>query len=161
MLLACSQLATATTLPKLALQGSDGAKHNIQDHVGQGRWTALIVWGPKCPACLEEMPEIQTLYDERDSTNIDVVGLVLDYPSFAYPDIKQVQLYEEDNFISFPSLLISSNIYNEFNIGRLQGTPTIILVNPKGDVSAVQLGAVPTQLIKDYIKKQGSVATTK
>jgi len=138
-------------LPNLELMGSDEKKHHLNDFIGNGKWTVIVVWGPKCPACIEEMPEIQGLYDDTKTNNINVLGLVLDFPSFGYADIKQVQQFEEDYFITFPNLLISSNIYYDLGLGQLKGTPTIILISPEGFPSAVQLGGVPRKVIEKYI----------
>lgn len=141
-------------LPNIELMGSDGKQHQIKEFIGNGKWTTIVVWGPKCPACTEEMPSIQGLYDDRATTNINVLGLAVDFPTFSYAKLKQVQQFEEDYFISFPNLLISSRIFYEFGLGALQGTPTIILVDPQGKVSAKQLGGVPRDMIEKYIAKQ-------
>jgi len=147
-------LATTTELPDSELTGSDGKKHHLKDYLTKGKWTTIVVWGPKCPACIGEMPAIQNLYDDRKKTNINVIGLAIDFPTFSYADIKQVQQFEEDYFITFPNLLISSDIYYELGLGTLQGTPTIVLVNPEGTVAAVQLGAIPASDIKNFVARQ-------
>jgi len=164
LLLIClsSSLMAATTgnnasLPSLnniELMGSDGKQHQLNEYIGKGKWTTIVVWGPKCPACTEEMPSIQGLYDDKESTGINVLGLAVDFPTFSYARLKQVQQFEEDYFISFPNLLISSRIFYELGLGPLQGTPTIILVDPDGKVSAKQLGGVPRDIIEKYIAKQ-------
>lgn len=159
MLLSFSYALSAAQMPNLKLNatqfmGSDGKKHFLKDYLGKGQWTTVIVWGPKCPACMAEMPEIQALYDDIKTSNINVLGLAIDYPSFSYAEIKQVQQFEEDYFISFPNLLISSNIYYDLGLGSLQGTPTIILVDPQGKVSALQTGGVPRNIIEEYVAKQ-------
>ena len=160
LLLTLTSNLHAVELPNLELMGSDGKKHHLKDYLGKDKWTTIVVWGPKCPACIEEMPEIQGLYDDKDKTNINVLGLAIDFPSFSYAKLDQVQAFEEDYFVSFPNLLISSNIYYELGIGRLQGTPTIILVDPKGSVSAVQLGGVPRNTIEKFIAKQTAKSTS-
>ena len=142
------------SLRNIELQGSDGKQHQLNDFIGKGKWTTIVVWGPKCPACIEEMPSIQGLYDDKESTDINVLGLAVDFPTFSYASLKQVQQFEEDYFISFPNLLISSKIFYELGLGPLQGTPTIILVDPEGKVSAKQLGGVPRDIIEKYIAKQ-------
>jgi len=144
----------SSSLRNIELLGSDGKQHQLNDFIGKGKWTTIVVWGPKCPACIEEMPSIQGLYDDKESTDINVLGLAVDFPTFSYASLKQVQQFEEDYFISFPNLLISSKIFYELGLGPLQGTPTIILVDPEGKVSAKQLGGVPRDIIEKYIAKQ-------
>ncbi|RDH81597.1 MAG: hypothetical protein DIZ80_16120 [endosymbiont of Galathealinum brachiosum] len=157
-LLTFSTSLSAVELPNSELLGSDGKKHHLKDYLGKGKWTTIIVWGPKCPACTEEMPEIQSLYDDKDKTGINVLGLAVDFPSFSYAKLKQVQQFEEDYFITFPNLLISSALYYELGLGPLKGTPTVILVSPEGSVSAVQLGGVPRDIIEKFITKQNAKA---
>lgn len=154
MLLAFSQSVVALGLSNPALEGSDGVTHHLHDFIGRGRWSTVVVWGAKCPACLEEMPEVQMLYDRRNKTGIDVLGLAIDYPSFDFPDIQEVQLYEEDNFITFPSLLIDYQVFSDLGLGRLKGTPTTIVLNPEGQVADVHLGIVSMSVIENYINKQ-------
>jgi len=144
----------ATVLPNPELLGSDNKKHHLHDFVGKGRWVTIVVWGPKCPACIGEMPLIQGLYDDRAKTKIDVLGLAVDFPSFSLANLKQVQQFEEDYLIDFPNLLISANIFYDLGLGRLQGTPSIILVDPAGKVSALQLGGVPRSVIEKHIAEE-------
>jgi len=153
--------ASAVELPNTELTGSDGKQHHLKDFIGNGKWTTVVVWGPKCPACIEEMPVIQGLYDDIKTSKINVLGLVVDFPSFSYAKLKQVQQFEEDYFITFPNLLVSSDIYYELGIGPLRGTPTIVLVNPQGKVSAVQLGGVPRETIEKYIAEEDAKAAAK
>lgn len=145
---------TAAQLPDLKLQGDDQKTHQLSDYIGKGNWTLVVVWGPKCPACMEEMPEIQRIYDDRATNKINVLGLAIDYPSFEFPDIKQVLQFKDDYFIDFPNLLISADVYYELELGPLRGTPTILILDPKGNVSATQLGRVPRDVIENYIAKQ-------
>jgi len=153
LLLASSSLH-ATKLPDAEFLGSDTQVHHLNEFIGNGKWTTIVVWGPKCPACINEMPNIQGLYDDKDETNIDVLGLVIDYPSFSYAKLKEVQQFEEDYFITFPNLLLSARMYEKLGLGRLKGTPTVVLIDPKGEVSAIQLGGVPRGVIESHIAKQ-------
>ncbi len=144
----------AVELPDLELRGDDGQSYLLKERLTQGRWTIIVVWGPKCPACIEEMPLIQQLHDDRQQTGIDVLGLAVDFPSFGYAKPEQVRQFKEDYLIDFSSLLISSDIYYELGLGPLRGTPTLIIVNPDKQVKAVQLGAVPRKAIEEYIASQ-------
>ena len=151
---------SATELPNPEFMGSDGIKHHLKEFIVKGKWTTIVVWGPKCPACLDEMPEIQSIYDDTEINNINVLGLAIDFPSFGYAKLEQVKQFEEDYFISFPNLLISSDLYRGLGLGRMQGTPTLILVNPEGEVSTVNVGSVPRKSIEAYIAKQNTKANT-
>lgn len=146
----------AVDLPNLELKGDDGKSYKLMEFLGKGKWTTVVIWGPRCPACIEEMPLIQGLYEDRDKTNIDVLGLALDFPSFGYADIEEVQQFKEDYLIEFPSLLISADIFFKLGLGSIQGTPTVMIVNPEGKLKALQLGGVPRNMIENYITQQES-----
>jgi len=154
MLLLLSPFAMAVDLSNPELEGSDGVTYHLKDFIGKGRWTAMVVWGAKCPACLEEMPDVQGLYDRREETGIDVLGLVIDYPSFDFPDIQEVQLYEEDNFITFPNLMIDYQVFADLGLGRLKGTPTIVVINPRGEAIDMRAGIIPMSEIEEFINKR-------
>ncbi len=158
LMLAFSTTIHAIELPDLNLTGDDGKQYSLKSKLNSNGWTLIVVWGPKCPACIEEMPSIQQLHDDRHETGIDVLGLAVDFPSFDYAKLQQVQQFKEDYLIDFSSLLISSGIYFDLGLGPLQGTPTLIIVAPQAQVKAVQLGAVPREVIEDYIAELKSKA---
>jgi thiol-disulfide isomerase/thioredoxin len=154
LLLLLSPSVMAVELSNPSLEGSDGVTYHLKDFIGKGRWTVMVVWGAKCPACLEEMPDVQGLYDRRDKTGIDILGLAIDYPSFDFPDIQEVQLYEEDNFITFPNLLIDYQVFTDLGLGRLKGTPTIVILNPEGKAIDMRSGIIPMTVVEGVINKR-------
>ncbi len=153
-LLFSSSAVLATTLPNITLKDTNGHKHSLHEYTANGKWNVVVVWGPKCPACIEEMPAIEMMYSNMDKSRFSVLGLALDYPSFGYAKVKQVKAFVDDNMLDFPNLLISSQIFDQLGLGRLQGTPTIIIANPQGKVVAIQAGAIPRKDIEAFLKKQ-------
>ncbi len=153
-LLFFSSAVLATNLPNLKLKDVNGKVHALHEYVGNGKWQVIVVWGPKCPACIVEMPEIEIMYDNMDKSRFSVLGLVLDYPGFGYAKVKQVKAFIDNNLLDFPILLVSAKIYDQLGVGRLEGTPTILIVNPKGKVVAKQAGIVPRKVIMAFLKKQ-------
>ena len=153
-LLLLSSVSYAQKIADIKLQDVEGREHSIYEYIGQGKWLVVVVWGPKCPACIEEMPVIQMMYDDMDKKQFSVLGLVLDYPSFGYAKIKQVKEYFENNIVEFPNLLISAKIFDRLGIGRLEGTPTIMVLDPQGEVLAMQAGIIPRKTIEVFLQKQ-------
>jgi len=154
ILLSFSAFLQAEPLPDVRLKTAVGQEHSLHEYTQQKKWLVIVVWGPKCPACIEEMPVMQMMYDDMDKSRYSVLGLSLDYPSFGYAKPKQVAAFLEDNMIEFPNLLISSDIFNQFGVGQLEGTPTIVIVNPQGEVVAKQAGMIPRKVIEDFLHKQ-------
>lgn len=141
----------AAGAPPITLKGLDGADHPLSEYIGRGKWVVLNVWGPACPPCVDEMPELQAYYDAHKDKDAIVVGVAIDYPSFGYAKVDQVRRFVDEYFISFPILLGDANIASQFGGGPLEGTPTTFVFTPDGDLVAMQLGAVTQKIIEDFI----------
>lgn len=137
--------------PDLSLEGLDGKNHAMSEYIGNGKWVVLNIWGPRCPPCIEEMPDLQNFADANKDHAI-VVGMALDFPSFGYAKKEEVVTFVEDYFVEFPILLGDANIAGKIGGGRLVGTPTTLLYEPGGKLVARQVGMITRQLIEDFIR---------
>lgn len=137
----------------IMLRDPDGEQHLLSDYIGQGKWTVLNVWGPGCPPCLEEMPELVRFHDRHKSDSAIVVGVAIDFPSYGYADRKKVSRFIEDYLIDFPVLLSDASISERIGGGRLQGLPTTFLYTPDGELVAMQVGAITGSVLEDYISR--------
>ena len=143
--------ATDTELDDLT-----GNKHKVSEYIGNGKWTIINIWGPKCPPCRDEMPDLVQFHDTHKDNKAIVVGIAIDFPSYGYANKKQVAAFAEDFMIDFPILLSDSTITSKLGIGELEGLPTTILYTPEGKLAAMQVGAVSKELLENYIKKYES-----
>jgi len=141
--------------PDVVLQGLDGEQHHMSEYIGNGKWVVLNIWGPGCPPCVEEMPDLQNFSDTNKQHAI-VVGMALDFPSFGYAKKDEVEAFVEDYFIDFPILLGGATIVIEFGGGPLLGTPTTLLYEPGGELVASQAGQITSHIIEDFIRKYKS-----
>lgn len=148
-----SSLASAEKSPDLTLLGLDGKKHSISEYLGKNKWVVVNIWGPKCPPCVAEMPDLQNFHDDHKNNNAIVVGIALDYPSFGPANEQDVRNFAEENFISFPLLLGDVRSIEHLGAGSLQGTPTTLLFDPSGKLEAMQVGQITQQIIEDYLLK--------
>ncbi len=139
--------------PDVVLKGLDGKDHPLSDYIGRGKWVVLNIWGPKCPPCIEEVPELQVFHDGNEASAM-VVGMALDYPSFGYAKIDEVRSFVEEYFITYPILLGDAEIVPRFGAGPLRGTPTTLIYNRDGRLVGQQLGQVTSRLLEDFIARQ-------
>ena len=144
---------TPAASPDVTLKGLDGKDHRLSEYIGKGKWVVLNIWGPKCPPCVEEMPELQAFHDAHHDKTAIVVGMALDYPSFGYAKIDQVAKFVDENFITYPILLGDSEIVAKFGGNPLRGTPTSLVYNRKGELVAEQVGMVTQKIIEDFISR--------
>lgn len=146
-----ASLNVQASAPDVRLMGLDGKTHHLGEYIGQGKWVVLNVWGTRCPPCVEEMPELQAFHDRRSGKDAMVVGVAIDFPSYGYADKQEVAKFVDDYFIDFPILLGDASVVPGFGGGPLRGTPTSFVYTPKGELVAVQLGAVTESMISRFI----------
>lgn len=138
--------------PDVSLLGLDGQMHHLNEFIGIGKWAILNIWGPGCPPCVEEMPDLQNFSDANKEHAV-VVGMALDFPSFGYAKKDEVAAFVDDYFIDFPVLLGDAKVVEKFGAGPLLGTPTTLVYEPGGKLVARQVGQVTRELIEDFIRK--------
>lgn len=148
-----SSISAAQNIPELTLKGLDGQQHSINEYIGHNKWVVVNIWGPKCPPCVAEMPELQSFHDDHKDKNAIVVGIALDYPSFGPANEGDVREFADENFITFPVLLGDARSIEYLGAGSLAGTPTTLLFNPAGNLEAMQVGQITQELIEDFLEK--------
>lgn len=138
--------------PNVTLEGLDGKKHHLSEYIGKGKWVVFNIWGPGCPPCVEEMPELQFFHDANKDKTAIVVGAAIDFPSFGYAKKDKVKKFVDDNLISFPILLTDRTITEQIGIGVLAGTPITLIFNREGKLMTFKVGMVTRKLLEDYIR---------
>jgi thiol-disulfide isomerase/thioredoxin len=162
LFLAClwPQLTLAT--PDVLLTGLDGDQHNLNEYIGQGKWTVLNIWGTRCPPCLEEIPELIHFHDDHKDTKAIVVGIAIDFPSYGYAKKKEVLEFVSEHLVDFPVLLSDASISEQIGAGILEGLPTTYLYTPQGDLVGMQLGGITGNILETFInryeKKHGLIS---
>jgi thiol-disulfide isomerase/thioredoxin len=139
--------------PDVLLEGLNGNRHNLNEYIGKGKWTALNIWGTRCPPCLEEMPELIHFHDEHKDSNAIVVGVAIDFPSYGYARKDQVANFIEDHLVEFPVLLSDASISEKIGAGRLEGLPTTYLYTPEGKLVGKQVGGITRNILEAFIDK--------
>jgi thiol-disulfide isomerase/thioredoxin len=155
--IACILLITFTqtlvAAPDIELEGVDGNIRNLNEYIGKGKWTALNIWGARCPPCLEEMPELVHFHDDNKDSKAIVVGVAIDFPSYGYANRQEVITFMEEHLIDFPVLLSDAGISERIGAGRLEGIPTTYLYTPEGELVAMQIGGVTRNMLEAFITK--------
>jgi len=140
--------------PDVSLVDLDGKQHNLSEYIGNGKWVFFNIWGPRCPPCVEEMPDLQDFHDAHKDKDAIVVGMALDYPSFGYANIEEVREFVDDYFITFPILLGDGRTIESLGGGMLQGTPTTLVFDPTGKLFTKQVGALNRNVLEQFMADQ-------
>jgi len=138
--------------PDLVLPDLEGQSHPLGEYIGQGKWTFVNIWGPGCPPCREELPELVRFHDEHEGSDATVLGIALDYPGFGKPDPQEVAAFVEDYPVGYPILLGDADMIEAFGTGPLAGMPTTFAYTPQGELVAVQTGMITARIVEDFIR---------
>ena len=139
--------------PDVTLNDVHGKPHHFSEYIGRGHWTVLVVWGPRCPPCVEEMPELQGFHDDHRGGRARVLGVAVDFPTFGQAKRDEVARFAEEYLISFPLLLGSAETFTRFGGADLQGMPTTVVYDREGAIVARHTGSVTRDMIERFIAK--------
>jgi tetratricopeptide (TPR) repeat protein len=135
----------------LELTGLDARVHRFADYLKLDKWIVLNIWGPKCPPCIEEIPQLQAFHDEHFEKDAMVIGLAIDYPGFGYAKIDEVKEFVDLNSVTYTILLGDAATIPRFGAGPLLATPMTIIYAPGGELAGSHVGAVTANQIEDFV----------
>lgn len=120
---------------------SNGKTHSLTQY--KGKWVLVNFWATWCPPCLEEIPDLNALHENKKN-NLVVLGIAMDYR-----DPKDVLQFADQLMVSYPIILGDRKIAAQ--IGTISGLPTTYLYNPQGKMVAYNVGALTRQAVERYI----------
>ncbi|MDP1644566.1 MAG: TlpA disulfide reductase family protein [Thiobacillus sp.] len=123
------------------LTDTNGKTHTLAGY--KGKWVLVNYWATWCPPCLEEIPDLIALHENKKN-NLVVIGVAMDYRN-----AKQVTDFAEGLLVEYPIVLGTTQIVNQ--IGPAQGLPTTYLYNPEGKMVAQQVGLITRAEVESYI----------
>jgi thiol-disulfide isomerase/thioredoxin len=138
-MLACAFPAGAFTLTD-----SRGKVHKLSNY--KGKWVLVNFWATWCPPCLEEIPDLIALHENKKNKLV-VIGVAMDYR-----DPKQVLDFAEQQMINYPIVLGDQHSTSE--VGPVRGLPTTYLYDPTGKVVAYNVGALTRAAVESYITRK-------
>ena len=127
------------------LEDISGMQHRLSQYAG--KWVFINYWATWCPPCLEEVPELVALYDERKNQNVMVIGVVFDYGA-----INEVKRYVDDMLMSYPIVLGNETIAKQ--IGSADVLPTTYIFNPQGKLVKVKHGIVSRSYLETIMRQK-------
>lgn len=134
-------MALAAQAAEFKVTDTAGKTHTLSGY--KGKWVLVNYWATWCPPCLEEIPDLIALHENKKN-NLVVIGVALDFRT-----AKQVTDFSEGLLVTYPIVLGTPKVVNQ--IGPVQGLPTTYLYNPEGKMVAQQVGAITRETVESYI----------
>lgn len=144
MFFSVSSSITSHASDQFVLKDMDGKVHSL--HQYKGKWVVVNYWATWCPPCLEEIPDLVSLYDSRKDKDVMVIGVVFDYET-----VKDVTDYIDDMLMSYPTVLGDDKVTKQ--IGSTEVLPTTYIYNPQGELVKVKKGIVSRQYLETMMRE--------
>lgn len=130
-----------------------GESSVLQSYTGKGKWLVVMIWRSDCHICNVEAESYVQLHEERKDKDLRVMGISTDGAA----GMADARAFVERHHVTFPNLIAEGEdvvgLYSELTGDFLAGTPTFLVFNPEGVLKAAQVGAVPVDVIEDFVRK--------
>ncbi|MEJ1959306.1 MAG: TlpA disulfide reductase family protein [Nitrosomonadales bacterium] len=138
-------LALNATAAEFTLKDIQGHVHHLSDY--RGKWVLVNFWATWCAPCLEEIPELATLYKAHKDTDLIVIGIAMEYPS-----AQIVQDFLKEHTLPYPVVLGDYKIAKQ--IGAVAALPTSYLFDQTGKLASSQSGTVTRAGVEEFIRSR-------
>ena len=140
--------------PAGGLTDLEGDPADFSDYVPADRWLVVVIWSWMCPICVQEMAGHARLHEHHRDGHLTLLGISID----GAEGILEAWAFVEEHNVTFPNLIGQAqdvaNFFFEQAGQAFQGTPTLMVYAPGGQLKAVQAGAVPREGIEAFIDHQ-------
>lgn len=140
--------------PDIKLRDIEGRERNVNEFVGQGKWTIVAVWSSGCPICRRDIHHMTFFHDEHRKQDATVLGLSID----GYANRDKARGFIEDQSLNFPNLVGEPEDASRLSGAMFIGTPTYYFFSPDGRFMTQRIGPVTQsqaeQVIRDLEKQK-------
>lgn len=139
------------------LQDFNGKPQAVKNYTGHGKWLVVMIWASDCHVCNQEASNYVKFHEHYKNINARMLGISMDGQAKKAEAKKFIQRHA----VTFPNLigepLAVAQWFVDLTGADWVGTPTFLIYNPAGELVVQQVGAVPVNMIEDFIRKQSQL----
>ena len=117
------------------LKDQANTESSLSDY--EGKTIVLHFYAIDCFACLDELPNIEKAYKHYNNNQDDVVILAI--ANTSRNKEREIKDFIEKNNYTFPSLLASNDLFNQYYITTY---PNTFIINSKGNIAFTSFGSL-------------------
>lgn len=133
-----------------ALPGLFPGPGALDQYTGKGQWVIVKIWAADCPVCNQEAQQYVDFHERHRDGDAAMLGISLDGDDPAAA-LAFIEMHE----LPYPNLITDyqsgARWFTDLTGQAWIGTPSFLIYDPSGTLRAKQVGAVPTELIEQFI----------
>lgn len=140
----------------LDMKKLNGETGSLEEYVGKGKWTLVMLWETTCSICKQQEPEYSAFHQRHKDNNAEVIGIAID----GTENLQLITDYLKNNPLPYPIMVANKPELRERYFAAtdeyFRGTPTYLLFAPDGKLIANQPGMLPAASVEFYIEEKSA-----
>lgn len=137
--------------PDISFSDMDGKQHTLSQYADKP--VLMIFWATDCSGCVQEMPELNALYQDYANQGLAMIGVAMSHDSPEHINAMRAQR-QLTYTLTWDQ---SDEIATAFN--RVRVTPTHFLIAPNGEIVMRKIGALNFGQLREKLHGMGLTPT--
>lgn len=154
LLASCMMIALMLPAQAAIFKDFNGKPASFEDYVGKGKWVVVMIWRSDCHVCDLKAKSYDDFHIKHKDKDAMVLGLSTDGQS----KLAAAREFVNRHALHFPNIIgeprdVAIRFTNLTGVDW-SGTPTILVYSPTGELAVQQAGAVPVELLEEFLEQQ-------